>query len=104
MRLKKMPVLAKEISLTKPRLGGDERREAQSRIRPRVRFLCVELKLVERRLFSCVRMLEKCCRTAKYCKILQPNRTVESDFKRADARRMSFYYLLIGSATHRLAP
>ena len=28
---KKMPVLAKEISLTKPRLGGDERCEAQKR-------------------------------------------------------------------------
>jgi hypothetical protein len=29
MRPKKMPVLANEISLTKPRLGGDERCEAQ---------------------------------------------------------------------------
>jgi hypothetical protein len=29
MRPEKMPVLAEEISLTKPRLGGDERCEAQ---------------------------------------------------------------------------
>jgi hypothetical protein len=33
----------------------------------------VELKLVERRLFTCVRMLEKCCGTAKYCNQTGPS-------------------------------
>jgi hypothetical protein len=48
-------------------------------IRPRDRFLCVELKLVERRLFRRVRMLEKCCRTARYCKQTGPSNRISTE-------------------------
>ena len=63
-----------------------------------------EIPTRERQLFRSVQMLEKRSRTAKYCKILQKNRTVEGGLKRGEAGRMSFCDLLIGSATRDLAP
>jgi hypothetical protein len=46
----------------------------------------VELKLVERRLFRRVRMLEKCCRTARYCKQTGPSNRISTEKTHAVSR------------------
>jgi hypothetical protein len=58
-------------------------------IRPRGRLLRKKIKRWERPLFRSVQTLEKCSRTAKYCKKLQASRPVESRLKRGIAGRMS---------------
>ena len=47
--------------------------------RPGDRLLCVEFELVGRPLFRCVQMLEKCCRSARYCKEIGPSNGISNE-------------------------